>query len=58
MQTNTIWQKGLAKYGYFREMRERFDEHGLIITAAVSAGYSTIDQVNKQYSSNNAIDQV
>ena len=39
-------------------MRERFDEHGLIITAAVSAGYSTIDQVNKQYSSNNAIDQV
>ena len=27
-----------------REMRERFDEHGLIITAAVSAGFSTIDQ--------------
>ncbi len=32
-----------------REMRERFDEHGLIITAAVSAEYSTIDQVHKQY---------
>ena len=31
-------------------MRVRFDEHGLIITAAVSAGYSTIDQVHKQYS--------
>jgi len=27
-----------------REMRAKFDEHGLLITAAVSAGFATIDQ--------------
>ena len=31
-------------------MRARFDEHGLMITAAVSAGYKTIEQVAEKLS--------
>ena len=33
---------------FVREMRAKFDEHNLKLTAAVSAGYQTVNQVSQQ----------